>query len=116
MQNVSETEFFSVFAFLVSVFGFRFRFREIGPRYCLHFAVIAFLQALNDLGGLLLSENLADFVVEVGGVAFKTHKAILAARCPYFAALLKPHTKEFQSSRVRLDNLSSEVCGEWTLC
>ncbi|VDP04148.1 unnamed protein product, partial [Soboliphyme baturini] len=53
--------------------------------------------------------KLTDFCIKTHGCEFKVHKAILYARSPVFAAMLQPHTEEFQTGRVVLDDIDPVV-------
>uniref|UniRef100_A0AC34Q3V6 BTB domain-containing protein n=1 Tax=Panagrolaimus sp. JU765 TaxID=591449 RepID=A0AC34Q3V6_9BILA len=49
---------------------------------------------------LLEHEESKDFTICVGGQEIKVHKNILAVASPVFAAMLKPHCKEFEEGKV----------------
>ncbi|CAG9317843.1 unnamed protein product [Blepharisma stoltei] len=54
-------------------------------------------------------EDLSDLTVVVEGTQFKVHKVIMAARCPYFRAMLNSGMKETSSQEVSFPDLSSKA-------
>lgn len=62
-----------------------------------------------DLVSLLDSGKFSDVLVEANGVCFKAHKAILAARSPYFEAMLTHDTIEAGTSHVKVSDIEPEV-------
>jgi speckle-type POZ protein len=62
------------------------------------------------LGDLLLSENGADVVFEVGSQTFAAHRCVMAARSPVFKAELLGAMKESVTTGVvRIDNMEARV-------
>ncbi|PAV63030.1 hypothetical protein WR25_09071 isoform A [Diploscapter pachys] len=56
--------------------------------------------------------KLADFTIIVKDRQFNTHKVVLAARSPVFAAMLEPHTEEAQKGRVTISDVDCDVMDE----
>lgn len=71
-----------------------------------------------DLEGLYLSKKFTDVILQVaqGGQQFDSHKFLLAARSPVFAAMFETKsTKEAQEGRVIIEDVRAEVI-ELLLC
>lgn len=68
-----------------------------------------YIQVTKDLENILRDGKLADFLIIAGGREFSCHKAILAARSPFFAAMFQEHTEEAQQNRVKFEDLDSDV-------
>ncbi|CAB3403866.1 unnamed protein product [Caenorhabditis bovis] len=64
---------------------------------------------VQDLESVFKSEKCYDFTINVGTEKLKAHKVILCARSKVFAAMLEPHTEEFQKSEVTIIDVDSEV-------
>ncbi|XP_055678847.1 protein roadkill isoform X1 [Lutzomyia longipalpis] len=65
-----------------------------------------------DLGNLFDSERFSDVTLAVGGREFQTHKAILAARSPVFAAMFEHEMEERKQNRVAITDVDHEVLKE----
>ena len=65
---------------------------------------------LADLGAMLLSGAHTDFiVVAADGREFPVHRCVLAARADAFAAMLKHKTKERESGRCAMTDMSGQT-------
>lgn len=70
-------------------------FYEVEPEVMrMHFRVSASLQAFQDFDALRADSGTADVVFVVGHAEFPAHRALVAARCEYLAALMR-----FQENR-----------------
>uniref|UniRef100_A0AC34Q878 BTB domain-containing protein n=1 Tax=Panagrolaimus sp. JU765 TaxID=591449 RepID=A0AC34Q878_9BILA len=58
---------------------------------------------------LLDDEEYKDFTIQVEGQEIKVHKCILSSASSVFAAMLQPHTKEFQESKVNIVDFDYET-------
>ncbi|XP_047099715.1 speckle-type POZ protein-like [Schistocerca piceifrons] len=58
---------------------------------------------------MMRDEVLADFELHAGNTVLKAHRALLAVRSPYFAAMLQPHTKEAKEGRVEVRDVKPEI-------
>lgn len=50
------------------------------------------LDVCKDVGKLFMNDELTDFTIICNGVSFRVHKAILSARCTYFATMFSDET------------------------
>ena len=62
--------------------------------------------------GLFESMQYSDVIINVPGQQFTAHKAILAARSPVFAAMLKPSSKEYLTGIVDVVDIEANVFKE----
>ena len=62
-----------------------------------------------ELHGLQEANRLVDFTIKVKDQSISCHQVVLAAACPYFAALLNSGMSETEKNEVSLDNLDFEV-------
>jgi len=69
-------------------------------------------EVAKDLEGIYREGKLTDFLIIAGGREISCHKAILAARSPFFAAMFAEHTEEAKQKRVRFDDLDYDVVDE----
>lgn len=69
-------------------------------------------EVAKDLETLFREGKLADFLIIAGGREISCHKAVLAARSPFFAAMFQEHTEEAQQNRVKFEDLDSDVIDE----
>lgn len=69
-------------------------------------------QTLEDYGNLLKSGKFSDVILSVNGKHLFAHKAILAARAGYFAAMFEHETKEKKENRVEITDVDAEVLTE----
>lgn len=69
-------------------------------------------QALEDYGNLLKSGKLSDVILSVNGKDLFAHKAILASRAGYFAAMFEHETKEKKENKVDITDVDAEVLTE----
>jgi len=69
-------------------------------------------EVAKDLEGIYRDGKLADFLIIAGGREISCHRAILAARSPFFAAMFADHTEEAKEKRVKFDDLDSDVIDE----
>ncbi|CAI5441665.1 unnamed protein product [Caenorhabditis angaria] len=67
------------------------------------------VEVTRDLENLLRSGKHTDFTLVIDDQEMKTHRTILAARSPVFAAMLEPHTEESQTGRVILRDIDYDV-------
>ncbi|XP_046981912.1 uncharacterized protein LOC124551069 [Schistocerca americana] len=65
-----------------------------------------------DLKRLWDSKKYTDFTLCAGGVQLEAHRAILSARSPVFAAMLRHDTKEAREGRVEITDVDPEVVSE----
>ncbi|CAJ0567464.1 unnamed protein product, partial [Mesorhabditis spiculigera] len=71
-------------------------------------------EVTRDLEAIFRDPRLSDFKIMVGSRELLVHKVIVAARSPYFAALLEPHTEESRTGVLRLheEDVDYEVMSE----
>lgn len=65
-----------------------------------------------DLGNLLGRKELSDVVINVNGLDFHAHKAILAARCSVFGAMFMHDVEENNANRVQVTDVDPNVFRE----
>ncbi|CAJ0932152.1 unnamed protein product, partial [Mesorhabditis belari] len=65
-------------------------------------------EVARDLENVFRDRRFCDFMIYVGDRRLDVHKVILAARSPYFAALLEPHTEESKKNCLRLNESDVE--------
>jgi speckle-type POZ protein len=65
-----------------------------------------------DLGALFESQRFSDITLNVNGVEFQAHKAVLAARSPVFAAMFEHEMEERKHNRVEITDVETEVLRE----
>uniref|UniRef100_A0AC34PV82 BTB domain-containing protein n=1 Tax=Panagrolaimus sp. JU765 TaxID=591449 RepID=A0AC34PV82_9BILA len=61
------------------------------------------------IDALLDDEEFKDFALSVDGKEIKVHKSIIAVASPVFAAMLKPHCKEFKDGKVVIEDFDYET-------
>lgn len=66
-------------------------------------------QVCEDLKALLASGKLADLAIKVGAERFQVHSAVLAARSPFFMAMLSSPMKESHDKEVILTDLPADA-------
>lgn len=66
----------------------------------------------DDIGDLFESRKFSDVILSVNGKEFYTHKAILAARSPVFAAMFEHDMEEKKQNRVEITDVDSDVLKE----
>lgn len=54
-------------------------------------------------------EDLSDLIINVEGTQYKLHKIIMAARCPYFRAMLHSGMRESKAKQINFPDLSSKA-------
>ena len=67
------------------------------------------LQLLADFAKLFTSKRNADVIFKVQNTNIAAHKSILTARSPVFAAMFQPHTKEKESGKVDIADVTPAV-------
>uniref|UniRef100_A0A0K0FC73 Speckle-type POZ protein (inferred by orthology to a human protein) n=1 Tax=Strongyloides venezuelensis TaxID=75913 RepID=A0A0K0FC73_STRVS len=68
------------------------------------------LDFCNDVGKLFMNGDLTDFTVICNGVSYRVHKAVLSARCAYFATLFSDETNvECKSGEVKFEDFDSGI-------
>ena len=67
------------------------------------------LQLLADFAKLFTSKRNADVIFKVQNTNIAAHKSILTARSPVFAAMFQPHTKENESGKVDVADVTPAV-------
>ena len=67
------------------------------------------LQLLADFAKLFTSKRNADVIFKVQNTNIAAHKSILTARSPVFAAMFQPHTKEKESGKVDVADVTPAV-------
>lgn len=72
-------------------------------------------QLAADMGHLLESQVFSDVLLAVDGLEFRSHKAVLAARCPVFAAMFWHDMEENTKNRVEIIDVAQDVFQEF-LC
>lgn len=68
-----------------------------------------------DMSRLLESHLFSDVVLAVDGREFHSHKAVLAARCPVFAAMFEHDMEEKTKNRVDIIDVAQDVFQEFLL-
>ncbi|CAD6192167.1 unnamed protein product [Caenorhabditis auriculariae] len=69
-------------------------------------------EVAKDLEPMFRDGKHSDFTIIAGGREIPTHRIVIAARSPVFAAMLEPHTEEAQTGRVVLPDIDYEVMYE----
>ncbi|CEF65203.1 Speckle-type POZ protein [Strongyloides ratti] len=68
------------------------------------------LDVCKDVGKLFMNDELTDFTIICNGVSFRVHKAILSARCTYFATMFSDETNmECKSGEVTFEDFDNEI-------
>ncbi|XP_049786223.1 protein roadkill-like [Schistocerca cancellata] len=65
-----------------------------------------------DLAALLETGQLSDVKLWAGDAEFQAHRAVLAARSPVFAAMLRHDTQEARTGSVRINDVEADVLRE----
>lgn len=69
-------------------------------------------QTLEDYGNLLKSGKYSDVILSVNDKQLLAHKAILASRAGYFAAMFEHETKEKKENKIDIPDVDAEVLRE----
>ena len=70
----------------------------------------------DDLGRLLIDNDLSDVVLRVGDRKFPVHRAILAAKSPVFRAMFSSGMKESKEEDIPIEDMDPDVMEELLRC